>query len=83
MAVKTLWIIVKRGKNTGIVVVIICYQPSSQQDAEDEGWQPEDFCCLWKASSAQGISTIQTSTKSTQCSASKPGRFCAVLMTIS
>lgn len=47
MAVKTVWIIAKRGKNTGIVVGIVCYQPPSQQDAEDEGWQPEDFCCLF------------------------------------
>lgn len=29
------------GKNTGVVVVIVCYQQPRQQDAEDEGWQPE------------------------------------------
>lgn len=36
MVVKILWVITKRGENTG-TVVIVCYQPVSQQDAGDEG----------------------------------------------
>lgn len=44
------------------------------------GNQRTSALCLWKASPVWEISIIQTSTKSTQSSVSKTGRFCAVLM---